>query len=124
MGKIITENPTYAKAVTFICLKFRATDVKFSKVGVPDEIAREVQAASEIFMGTEITDDDLGNIMMLCERVIDLTEYRASLVECLKFCVNAIAPTLTHMVGELVGTRLISHAGSLMNLAKHPSFTA
>jgi nucleolar protein 58 len=27
------------------------------------------------------------------------------------------------MVGELIGARLISHAGSLMNLAKHPSST-
>jgi hypothetical protein len=26
-------------------------------------------------------------------------------------------------VGELVGARLISHAGSLMNLAKHPAST-
>merc|ERR550514_1870414 len=28
-----------------------------------------------------------------------------------------------HLVGELVGARLISHAGSLMNLAKHPAST-
>merc|ERR1739838_384074 len=34
-----------------------------------------------------------------------------------------IAPNLTHMVGELVGARLISQAGSLMSLAKHPSST-
>jgi len=31
---------------------------------------------------------------------------------------NAIAPNLTVMLGELVGARLISHAGSLVNLAK------
>merc|ERR1711997_1262898 len=35
----------------------------------------------------------------------------------------AIAPNLTTLVGELVGARLISHAGSLMNLAKHPAST-
>ena len=35
----------------------------------------------------------------------------------------AIAPNLTILVGELVGARLISHAGSLMNLAKHPAST-
>ena len=27
------------------------------------------------------------------------------------------------LVGELVGARLISHAGSLLNLAKHPAST-
>merc|ERR1719261_1390224 len=74
-------------------------------------------------MGTEITDEDYTNILTLCERVIELTEYRASLAEYLKLRMNAIAPNLTHMVGELVGARLISHAGSLMNLAKHPSST-
>ncbi len=36
---------------------------------------------------------------------------------------NAIAPNLTVMVGELVGARLIAHAGSLMALAKHPAST-
>uniref|UniRef100_A0A2D4IB67 Nucleolar protein 58 n=3 Tax=Micrurus TaxID=8634 RepID=A0A2D4IB67_MICLE len=35
----------------------------------------------------------------------------------------AIAPNLTVMVGELVGARLIAHAGSLLNLAKHPAST-
>jgi len=33
---------------------------------------------------------------------------------------NAIAPNLAIMVGELVGARLVAHAGSLLNLAKHP----
>merc|ERR1712084_152417 len=66
---------------------------------------------------------DLTNILTLCERVIELTEYRASLGEYLKLRMNAIAPNLTHMVGELVGARLISQAGSLLNLAKHPAST-
>merc|ERR1711944_236686 len=35
----------------------------------------------------------------------------------------AIAPNLTILVGELVGARLIAHAGTLMNLAKHPAST-
>jgi len=35
----------------------------------------------------------------------------------------AIAPNLTIMVGELVGARLIAHAGSLLNLAKQPAST-
>ena len=34
---------------------------------------------------------------------------------------NATAPNLTKLVGEVVGARLIAHAGSLMNLAKRPS---
>ena len=37
--------------------------------------------------------------------------------------VQAIAPNLTVLVGELVGARLIAHAGSLLNLAKQPAST-
>lgn len=36
---------------------------------------------------------------------------------------QAIAPNLTVLVGELVGARLIAHAGTLMNLAKAPAST-
>jgi len=36
---------------------------------------------------------------------------------------QAIAPNLSLIVGELVGARLIAHAGSLINLAKFPAST-
>merc|ERR1712187_1015600 len=117
------ENLAYARCVTLMGLKTKAKDADFSSVGVPDEIAAEVKTAAETSMGTEITEEDLTNILTLCERVIELTEYRASLAEYLKLRMSAIAPNLTHMVGELVGARLISQAGSLISLAKHPSST-
>lgn len=34
-----------------------------------------------------------------------------------------LAPNLTILLGELVGARLISHAGSLVSLAKYPAST-
>lgn len=36
---------------------------------------------------------------------------------------QALAPNLTALVGEIVGARLICHAGSLVNLAKCPAST-
>merc|ERR1712125_47350 len=36
---------------------------------------------------------------------------------------SVLAPNLTVLVGETVGARLIAHAGSLINLAKHPAST-
>merc|ERR1740121_2350986 len=123
MGKIVTENLAYAKVVKLMGFKTRAKEIDLGKFGVPEEIAGEVKAAAETSMGTEITEEDLVNINTLAERVVELTEYRASLAEYLKLRMNAIAPNLTYMVGELVGARLISQAGSLMSLAKHPSST-
>merc|ERR1711943_4954 len=71
----------------------------------------------------EIAATDLENIGQLADQVISLSEYRAQLSEYLKSRMNAIAPNLTILVGELVGARLIAHAGSLMNLAKQPAST-
>lgn len=36
---------------------------------------------------------------------------------------NAVAPNLTSLIGEMVGSKLISHSGSLINLAKYPAST-
>lgn len=55
--------------------------------------------------------------------MIALAEYRGQLYEYLKSRMMAIAPNLTVLVGELVGARLIAHAGSLVNLAKAPAST-
>merc|ERR1711924_129643 len=63
------------------------------------------------------------NIKLLCTQALALQDYRTELYDYLKNRMAAIAPNLTVLVGELVGARLISHAGSLMNLAKHPAST-
>jgi len=36
---------------------------------------------------------------------------------------NSVAPNLAALIGDVVGARLISHAGSLTNLAKYPAST-
>merc|ERR1712025_940179 len=90
---------------------------------LPEEIEARVKEAAEISMGTEISDLDMLNIRHLCDQVMEIQEYRSQLYEYLKNRMLAIAPNLTALVGELVGARLISHAGSLMNLAKHPAST-
>jgi nucleolar protein 58 len=74
-------------------------------------------------MGTEISDSDITHINSLCDQVISISTYRTQLAEYLRNRMNAIAPNLTALVGELVGARLISHAGSLLSLAKHPAST-
>ena len=74
-------------------------------------------------MGTEISEDDILNIRHLCNQIIEISQYRTQLYDYLKARMMAMAPNLTILVGELVGARLISHAGSLINLAKHPAST-
>jgi nucleolar protein 58 len=74
-------------------------------------------------MGTEISQSDLDNIQLLVDQIISLSDYRTQLYNYLCSRMRAIAPNLTTLVGELVGARLIAHAGNLVNLAKQPAST-
>jgi len=122
LGKIITDNLAYCKSVRKIGDRTNVSSSDLSDL-LPEEIEAEVKLAAEISMGTEVSEQDIGNIRHLCDQVIEITEYRTQLYDYLKNRMMAIAPNLTVMVGELVGARLISHAGSLLNLAKHPAST-
>merc|ERR1712025_700425 len=90
---------------------------------VTEDIETEIKKISEISMGTEISEEDIINIQYLCTQITTISDYRSQLYEYLKNRMNASAPNLTILVGELVGARLIAHAGSLINLAKYPSST-
>jgi nucleolar protein 56 len=74
-------------------------------------------------MGTDISDIDMINIQNFADRVISLTKYRSSLYSYLCTKMHAVAPNVSALIGEMVGARLISHAGSLTNLAKYPAST-
>lgn len=122
LGKIIADNLAYARTVILMGFRTNAASTDFSEI-LPEEVEQEVKDAAEISMGTEISDEDMLNVKYLCEQVVEITEYRAQLYDYIKNRMMAVAPNLTVLVGELVGARLISHAGSLLNLAKHPAST-
>lgn len=125
LQKIITDNMTYSQAVILIGMRTNVkslTDEQLLEV-MPEEIAGEVREAAEISMGTEILQEDEGHLKTLANQVVQIGHYRQNLAEYLKNRMAAIAPNLTQLVGELVGAKLISHSGSLMNLAKQPAST-
>merc|ERR1719149_196629 len=74
-------------------------------------------------MGQDISPIDLVNIEAFAKRVIGLAEYRISLHNYLRSKMKTCAPNLAALIGDIVGARLISHAGSLVNLAKYPAST-
>jgi len=118
----LNENLLYAKTVLKIKSRTEFKGEDLTDI-LPEDLSTAVLAAIKVSMGTEINEEDVNCIVDLAKEVIELTEYRSKLFEYLKNRMQAIAPNLTHLVGELVGARLISHAGSLINLAKQPSST-
>lgn len=73
--------------------------------------------------GPDLSPLDLLHAQTFAQGVIDLTDYRKKLYDYLVVKVKDVAPNLAALIGETVAARLISHAGSLRNLAKHPSST-
>ncbi|KAN0083221.1 hypothetical protein V8E54_002309 [Elaphomyces granulatus] len=122
MAKIINDNIAYAKIVLKMGMRTDSENVDLSEI-IPEDIEETVKAAADRSMGTEISVEDLNNIQALSEQVISFAEYRQQLGSYLTARMTAIAPNLTSLVGELVGARLIAHAGSLMNLSKSPAST-
>ncbi|KAH8819996.1 nucleolar protein NOP58 [Xylogone sp. PMI_703] len=122
MGRIVNDNLAYARIILKVGMRSNTSNTDLSDI-LPEEIETAVKAAAEVSMGTEITDEDLENIKLLAEQVVGFTEYRQQLSSYLSARMQAIAPNLTELVGELVGARLIAHSGSLMNLAKSPAST-
>ncbi|KAL3928376.1 MAG: hypothetical protein SGBAC_012679 [Bacillariaceae sp.] len=120
---LLSDNAQYSKLVLKCGMRPSFAKTDLSDILDDETTEAAVKEAAEVSMGTEIADIDIINIQALAEQVLSMTEYRAQLFEYLKNRMNAIAPNLTILVGELVGARLISHAGSLMNLAKQPAST-
>ncbi len=119
----MNDNAQYSKVVLAAGFRNNFKNTDMSAIFEDETIETSLKEAAEVSMGTEIADLDIINIQALAEQVLSMTEYRIQLFEYLKNRMNAIAPNLTILVGELVGARLISHAGSLMNLAKQPAST-
>ncbi len=123
MQGIVNDNAQYAKVVLAAGFRHKFKETDLSHIFEDETLESALKEAAEVSMGTEIADLDVINIKALAEQVLSMTEYRIQLFEYLKNRMNAISPNLTILVGELVGARLISHAGSLMNLAKQPAST-
>jgi len=124
--RIVPDNATYARVVKYIKNKANFNEEKLAgleEILLDATKAKEILEATKSSMGTDISDLDMLNIELFASRVVHLSEYRQQLQEYLSKKMKDMAPNLSALVGEHVGARLISHAGSLTNLAKYPAST-
>lgn len=126
--KIVNENLKFAKLAKLIGDRDLIEDPDTLNESINEIMEDEQKTASIIqsmktSMGTEIAQVDIENIHTFADKVINLTEYRQKLGDYLRSRMHNVAPNLSSLVGESVGARLISRAGSLTNLAKYPAST-
>ena len=125
--KIVSENQKYAQCALAIGDKKTLSDdslYDLAKIVDEDEsTARAIIEAARVSMGQDISEHDMENVMAFAKRTVDLANYRRTLGNYLTAKMGVVAPNVAALIGETVGARLISHAGSLTNLAKYPAST-
>ena len=127
LAKIVPDNYTYARLALAIKDKNTLSEDRLHEIAafVNDDsaIAEQIVNMSKISMGQDISEADMTNVTAFAERVVKITEYRKRLYDYLSEKMHNVAPNLSELIGEVVGARLISHAGSLTNLSKYPAST-
>ncbi|XDV38442.1 hypothetical protein PO909_007843 [Leuciscus waleckii] len=124
--KIVSDNSTYCKMAKLIGNRKELSEEMLEameEITMDSAKAQAILDASRSSMGMDISPIDLINIESFSNRVISLTNYRQELQEYLRSKMGQVAPNLAALIGDVVGARLISHAGSLTNLAKYPAST-
>lgn len=126
LAKIISDHRQFAKLILLIKNKSTLSDSdipSMAEIVSSNEVASMILEASKSSMGTDISEIDLLNIQNFARKVVSLSEYREKLHGYLSQKMDIVAPNLSALIGEMVGARLISHAGSLTNLSKYPAST-
>ncbi|KAK0411511.1 hypothetical protein QR680_005687 [Steinernema hermaphroditum] len=124
--KVVPDQYKYVKCASVIMDRKtinEETNAKLMEIMEDEEKVNQIIEAARTSMGMDISEMDLMNIERFANRVASLTDYRHRLHEYIKDRMNSCAPSLSALIGEQVGARLISHAGSLTNLAKYPAST-
>lgn len=126
LTKIVNDNIIFTKLVNFIEKRENINDEmkeQLTDIVLDDDKAQQIVDAAKISMGQELSETDQAQIKKFSQRCVELISFRESLNEYLNQRMNAVAPNLSALVGDIVGSKLISHAGSLSNLSKYPAST-
>jgi len=124
--KVVNDNYQYARIALVVKDKATLTEdalPMLTEITGDEDKSKEVIEAAKASMGQDISPVDMINIEAFAKRVISLAEYRTNLHNYLNNKMSVVAPNLGALIGDIIAARLISHAGSLTNLAKYPAST-
>jgi len=120
LAGIVTDKIVYTKVVSKMESRKKLKLVDLSNL-IEKETEKEIIEAAETSLGVDIFPEDLVCILSLCTQIISLNNFKLTLQSYLKSRMYHVAPNLTALIGGKLGGQIISHAGSLLNLAKSPA---
>ncbi|MEM4267777.1 MAG: NOP5/NOP56 family protein [Candidatus Woesearchaeota archaeon] len=111
-------NPEFSKSIE--------SHQKFSELIISknkEELLKEVGIREEESMGADLPQEDVDAIVGLAKEIFSLYRQREQLERYIEKEMKKLCPNLSAVAGEIVGAKLLSHAGSLQRLASMTSTT-
>ena len=124
MVRLVNDNYQYCQLIGLIKMRKNLTSPTDELIEAMEKVVMDSAKTQAICdcarasMGMDISEFDLINIEIFAKKVISLADYRKKLQQYLSDKMSNVAPSLAALIGDVVGARLISHAGSLTKLAK------
>ncbi|MBY8997848.1 MAG: C/D box methylation guide ribonucleoprotein complex aNOP56 subunit [Candidatus Thorarchaeota archaeon] len=123
LNRLVEDQELYAKILGVCTGKANINKDGLESVGVPATVTEQIVKALTGDIGAELQDSDLAIIASLAKSVNGLYQMRNELEIYISSMMETVAPNLAVLAGPMIGARLISLAGSLMELARKPSST-
>jgi len=126
LARIVTDNTTYCRIVHLVENKDNISSEmleQLEEICVDEDKAKEIVEAAKTSMGHDLNEGDVAQIKTFSSRLNEQIEYRAQLGSYLEARLGNVSPNLQALVGDNVAAKLISQAGSLVNLAKAAAST-
>ena len=121
LSRLVEDNKQFVQTVRDCGGRLQINKGALAASGLSDSLIKSIMESLDEDTGAEFQDADIVILRKLAERIVNLYEMRHELEEYLSGLMSTLAPNVTALVGPLVGARLISLAGSLMELARKPS---
>ncbi len=122
LTKLVEDHEQFARVIKMVGVE-TPTRERLVEIGIDENLSERIISSLETDMGAPITREDLAPLMQLADVVQELTKTRSDLEAYTSSLMKEIAPNITALVGPLVGARLISMAGSLLELSRKTSST-
>ena len=122
LSQYVSDNIVYTRVARAIGNRVNSSNAELAEF-VGEDVEAEIKRASDMSMGTDITENDVLFITGLADQILELDSYRTNLEDYLKNRMMTVAPNLSMLVGEVIAAKLIAKAGSLINLAKFSAST-
>ncbi|MHA1576239.1 MAG: C/D box methylation guide ribonucleoprotein complex aNOP56 subunit [Candidatus Thorarchaeota archaeon] len=123
LSGLVEDHELFARIVSVCGNRPDYTDDLLSEAGTPENMRPQIISAISKDIGADLKPTDLIAMQTLAKSITNLHNVRKELEEYVSGIMKSIAPNITELVGPLVGARLISLAGSLLELARKPSST-